>query len=475
MSKKLKLVDGVMLVTGSMIGSGIFIVSADIARTVGSGGWLLMVWVLAGLMTVLAALSYGELAGMMPKAGGQYIYLKEAYGPLTGFLYGWTLFTVIQTGTIAAVGVAFAKFSGVFFPMVSENNVVLEIAGFKITGAQLLAIGSIVFLSWFNSRGIRNGSLLQFIFTSTKLLAIFGLIVAGLLAFDRIIWEQNLMSFWTANTVTKNSTGMMDVVSLSGIGLLSAIGVAMVGSLFSSDAWNNVTFVSGELENPAKNVAKSMVLGTIVVTSIYILCNIVYLGLLPLAGNDQSWDVIQRGIQFAQQDRVGTAAANQIFGIAGVSIMAALIMISTFGCNNGLILSGARVYQVMAQDKLFFKKAAELNAHQVPAKALWIQCIWACALCLSGTYGNLLDYVVFAVLLFYILTVGAVILLRIKRPDHKRPYKTLAYPVVPILYIIAATVICVILLIEKPQFTWPGLGIVLLGIPVFFITRKMDV
>ena len=462
MQKKLNLVDGILLVTGSMIGSGIFIVTADIARNVGGGGYILLCWILAGAMTIMAALSYGELASMYPKAGGQYVYLKEAYNPLVGFLYGWTLFTVIQTGTIAAVAVAFAKFTGVFIPFFSEKNILLQLGFFKLSGAQFLAIASILLLTWFNSRGIQQGSMLQRIFTFT---ALFGLILLGFFYFDKNIWSLNWNSFFAAAKVT-NDNGQLSVVTLSGIALISGIGVSMVGTLFSSDAWNNVTFVSGEMENPHKNVAKSMVFGTIVVT-------IIYFGLLPVVGSPDGNEVIDRGLQFATNDRVGTAAAYQIFGSVAVFLMAGLIMISTFGCNNGLILSGARGYKVMAEDGLFFKKAADLNSSQVPGKALWMQCIWTCLLCLSGTYGDLLDYVVFAVLIFYILTVAAVFILRTKAPTMERPYTTVGYPFIPAIYILLAGLICIILLIYKPSFTWPGLMIVLAGIPVYlFINRK---
>ena len=474
MTKKLSLTDGIMLVAGSMIGSGIFIVSADIARNVGSGGYLLLTWVLAGFMTIMAALSYGELSGMFPKAGGQYIYLREAYNPLIGFLYGWTLFTVIQTGTIAAVGVAFAKFTGVFIPFFSEKNYLLDFGYIKITGAQLLAISSIVLLTWFNSRGIQQGSLLQRIFTTTKLIALFGLIIIGFAFFKSDVWSLNWNSFFASAKTAMNADGQWSVTSLSGITLISAIGISMVGTLFSSDAWNNVTFVSGEMENPAKNVAKSMVIGTLIVTLIYLLANIVYLGLLPVVGSPDGANVLDRGLQFALNDRVGTAASYQIFGSVAVFLMAGLIMISTFGCNNGLILSGARVFQEMAKDGLFFKKAAALNSQSVPGKALWFQCLWTCALCLSGTYGDLLDYVVFAVLIFYILTVGGVILLRINKPDMVRPYKTFGYPFVPIIYIVLALTVCIILLIYKPSFTWPGLMIVLAGIPVYYLIHNAN-
>ncbi len=463
-----------MLVTGSMIGSGIFIVSADIARNLGSGGWLLMAWLIAGLMTIMAALSYGELASLIPNAGGQYVYLREAYNPLVAFLYGWSLFAVIQTGTIAAVGVAFAKFTGVFVPELSEKNILLQIGTFKLSAAQLLAIASIVFLTWYNTRGLRAGSTFQTVFTTAKLLALFGLILLGFVFFDSHIWSQNWSYFWTAHLVKPNEEGLLSLQSLTGMSLLMAIGVSMVGTLFSSDAWNNVTFVAGEMKNPSQDVARSMVIGTLIVTGIYILTNIVYLGLLPLVGQENGVDVMERGIQHALYDRVGTAAAHQIFGTIAVFIMAGLIMVSTFGCNNGLILSGSRVYRVMALDGLFFNRAALLNAKGVPAWALWMQCIWASVLCISGRYGDLLDYVVFAVLIFYILTVAGVIILRIKRPDSNRPYRTPFYPFIPLIYIASALIICIILLVKKPEYTWPGLGIVLLGIPLYYFILKKN-
>lgn len=473
MIKKLSLTEGILLVAGSMIGSGIFIVSADIARNLGGGGYLLFCWILAGIMTIMAAISYGELSAMFPKAGGQYVYLKEAFNPLIGFLYGWSLFTVIQTGTIAAVGVAFSKFTGVFIPFFSEKNIIIDIGLLRISGAQLLAIASIILLTFFNSQGIKQGSIVLRIFTYTKLIALFGLIILGFVFFDKNTWALNWNSFFAAASTT-NSNGALSVTSLSGMALISAIGVSMVGTLFSSDAWNNVTFVSGEMENPAKNVAKSMIFGTVVVTGIYLLANIVYMGLLPVIGTPDGAEVLDRGLQFASNDRVGTAAAYQIFGASAVSIMAALIMISTFGCNNGLILAGARVYKVMADDGLFFKQAAELNNNSVPGKALWFQCIWTCLLCLSGNYGDLLDYVVFAVLLFYILTVAGVIILRKKMPHVDRPYRTYAYPFIPITYIILASLICILLLIYKPNFTWPGLLIVCLGIPVYYYIHSRN-
>ena len=462
MQKKLTLLDGILLVAGSMIGSGIFIVSADIARNVGGAGYLLLTWAIAGAMTIMAAFSYGELSAMMPKAGGQYVYLRESYNPLVGFLYGWSLFLVIQTGTIAAVAVAFAKYAGVLFPFFSEKNIVLDLGVLHISRAQLLAIVAIILLTYINTRGLKGGSLLQRVFTFAKLIALFGLILIGFFCFDKSILTHNFSDMWSTSART-------DPASMS---LFAAIGVSMVGTLFSSITWENVTFVSGEMENPTRNVARSMILGTILVTSIYLLANVIYLGVLPIDGKATGTSVLERGIQFAELDRVGTAAVSVMLGKIGVLVMAGLIMVSTFGCCNGSILSGARVYQAMAEDGLFFKKAVELNKNGVPGMSLWIQCFWICLLCLSGTYGDLLDYVIFAVLIFYILTVAGVFILRIKNPDSERPYRAVGYPVLPILYIIAAITIGIILLIYKPLYTWPGLLIVLSGIPVFYYFSK---
>ena len=471
--RELGLLDSSMIVIGSMIGSGIFIVSADIARTVGSPGHLLLVWLITGLVTVVAALSYGELAGMMPHAGGQYVYLREAYNPLTGFLYGWTLFLVIQTGTIAAVAVAFAKFTAVLIPWFSERHVLISIGGFGFSAAQLLAILSIAVLTYLNLRGLRVGKLVQDIFTITKTAALLGLIVLGILiGRNASAIAANFSNFWNASWTHLADGRIISVESLAGLKLLAALGVAMVGSLFASDAWNNITFTAGEVINPKRNIPLSLVIGTGIVTVLYILGNVAYLLVLPLSSSPNASDVLGRGIQFAADDRVGTAAASMIFGEPAVIIMALFIMVSTFGCNNGLILAGARVYYAMARDGLFFRRAGTLNEKAVPGAALIVQGVWASLLCLSGTYGDLLDYVIFAVLIFYILTIGGIFVLRKKRPDAERPYKALAYPVLPSLYIIVAAAISIDLLIFKPSYTWPGVAIVLLGIPVYFIWRK---
>jgi APA family basic amino acid/polyamine antiporter len=468
--RELRLLDAAMIVIGSMIGSGIFIVSADIARSVGSGGYLLLVWGITGAITVVGALSYGELAGMMPHAGGQYVYLRESYGPLVGFLYGWTLFTVIQTGTIAAVGVAFAKFSAVLFPSLSDAA--FRVGAFAPTGSQFLAIASIIVLTWVNSRGLHGGRLLQDVFTFSKTAALVGLILLGAaVGWQPEVWSANLEAFWDAGRAMVASDGTVGVETLSGIALLSAIGVAMVGSLFSSDAWNNITFAAGEVVDPKRTIPLSLVLGTATVILLYLAANIVYLGILPLQGVPEGADAVARGIQFAEFDRVGTAAASVVFGEPAALIMAVLIMVSTFGCNNGLILAGARVYYAMAQDGLFFRNAGLLNQRSVPAAALWFQAVWAGALCLSGTYSDLLDYVVFAVLVFYILTVLGIFILRRTRPGAERPYRAWGYPVLPALYVAAAAAIAVNLLIMKPAYTWPGAVIVLLGIPVYRLWR----
>jgi APA family basic amino acid/polyamine antiporter len=471
--RTLSLLDSTMIVIGSMIGSGIFIVSADIARTVGSGGWLLVVWLITGAVTITAALSYGELAGMMPKAGGQYVYLREAYNPLVGFLYGWTLFMVIQTGTIAAVAVAFAKFTGVLIPWFSEQHVLWTILGRNITAAQLLAIVSIAILTGVNARGIQEGKFVQNIFTSVKTIALLGLILLGLfVAMKSDVGSGNFSGFWNASWTHMKNGVVESIEMLTGWKILAAVGVAMVGSLFSSDAWNNITFTAGEVVNPKRSIPLSLALGTGIVTLLYVTANLAYVLLLPVVGDPAATDVAGRGIQFALSDRVGTAAASMIFGDMAAYMMTALIMLSTFGCNNGLILAGARVYYAMAQDKLFFASAAKLNTRSVPAVALVFQGVWSSLLCLSGTYGDLLDYVVFAVLVFYILTVGGIFILRKKTPNAERPYRAFGYPIVPAIYIIVAALICIDLLIFKPDFTYPGMAIVISGIPVYYIWKK---
>ncbi len=468
--------DATMIVAGSMIGSGIFIVSADMSRTVGSTGWLLLLWVLSGVITLMAALSYGELAGMMPKAGGQFVYIERAWGKVTSFLYGWAVFTVIQTGVIAAVAVAFAKYSGVFFPFISPDNIVMTAGPITISTAQCLAVAMIFFLTWINTHGIRNGKWIQLVFTTAKLLALLLLILVGIyVGLNYEHFSNNFSNLWDAHTFTQNADkSWTGPIPISGMALVLALGTAMIGSLFSSDAWNNVTFIAGEIRDPRRNIPLSLITGTAIVTVLYILANVAYLGLLPINGDPNSTDVLGQGIQFAASDRVGTAASSMIFGESSVLIMALLIMVSTFGCNNGLLLSGARVYYAMAKDGLFFRHAAQLNKNDVPEFALWIQATWAGLLCLSGTYGDLLDYCTFASLLFYIVTIGGIFILRKKEPDAERPYKVLAYPLLPILYIILAAGICAILLVTKPQNTWSGLFIVSLGLPIyyFFIRKK---
>ena len=471
--RELGLLDSTMIVIGSMIGSGIFIVSADIARTVGSPGYLLLVWLITGAITITAALSYGELAGMLPHAGGQYVYLREAYNPLVGFLYGWTLFLVIQTGTIAAVAVAFAKYTAVLIPLFSENNILFSLFGLKISAAQILAILSVVVLTSTNIRGVRTAKIVQNIFTFSKVVALLGLILlAFFIGKNAAAIGANFSNFWNASWTHISNGKIFSVESLSGSMLLAAIGVAMVGSLFSSDAWNNITFTAAEVKNPRRNIPLSLFLGTAIVTLLYIGANVAYILVLPLKGSPEGASVVGRGIQFALSDRVATAASSMIFGSPAVVIMAVLIMISTFGCNNGLILAGARVYYAMAKDNLFFKKTGTVNKNSVPGVALIVQAVWASLLCLSGTYGDLLDYVIFAVLIFYILTIAGIFLLRKKRPDAERPYKAWGYPFIPALYILAASAISVDLLVFKPMYSWPGMIIVLLGIPVYFIWKK---
>ncbi|NOU46687.1 MAG: amino acid permease [Bacteroidales bacterium] len=468
--KSLTLFDSTAIVIGSMIGSGVFIVGSDMARTLGSPGWLMIAWLITGVLTIFAALSYGELAAMMPKAGGQYVYLREAYNPLSGFLYGWTLFLVIQTGTIAAVAMAFAKFTSVLVPWFSEQNVLFDAGIIKINTTQLFAVFSIFFLTWINTRGIRLGKLVQNSFTITKTIVLIGFILIGLfIARNQEAIKINSSIFWDAAQTTEGVT-----TSLAGFALIAAIGTAMVGSLFSSDAWNNITFTAGEVINPKRNIPLSLFLGTSIVTVLFILANLVYIQVLPLRGNPEGISVFEKGIQFATNDRLGTATIVSFLGEGAAIIMAIFIMISTFGCNNGLILSGARVYYAMAQDNLFFKKAGSLNRNGVPAMGLIFQGVWAGLLCLSGTYSELLDYVIFAVLIFYVLTIAGIFVLRKKRPDADRPYKAFGYPVIPALYIIVATLIMLDLLYYKPNYTWPGLVIVLMGVPVFFIWKRIN-
>lgn len=462
----LRLFDATMIVAGSMIGSGIFIVSADITRNVGSAGWLIIVWLLTGFMTLTAALSYGELSAMFPHAGGQYVYLKEAYNPLTGFVYGWSFFAVIQTGTIAAVGVAFSKFAAYLIPSLSETNFLLKIGRginskgvetfFTISVAQIVAIILIAFLTWTNTKGVKGGKWIQNIFTSTKIISLLGLIIAGVIFFKPDVWHSN----WSdAFSMKKLSDGNIEAVI--GAGVLGAIAASMVGSIFSSDAWNNVTFIAGEIQNPKRNIGLSLFLGTFIVTLIYVCANLMYVAVLPL-----------HEIAFAPQDRVAVAAANSMFGNAGTYVIAIMIMISTFGCNNGLILAGARVYYSMGKDGLFFKKAATLNKHAVPSWALWSQFVVASLLCLSGRYGDLLDMISFVVVIFYVLTIFGIFILRKKRPDAERPYRAFGYPVLPAIYIFMGITFCILLIIYKPNFTWPGLIIALLGIPIYYIVSS---
>ena len=492
--RELSLLDSTMIVAGSMIGSGIFIVSADIARLTGSGGWLVATWVLTGLLTIAAALSYGELAAMMPKAGGQYVYLREAYSPLWGFLYGWTLFAVIQTGTIAAVAVAFARFLGVLLPGIGPTDWIvrpIDISdgyAFSLSRQQSVGILLVVCLTAINTRGIHLGKLIQNGFTTAKTASLVGLIALGFLVGRRSdAIAANFADLWTPRNplpVVPDFFALEPVNATQGAwALLIVLCVAQVGSLFSADAWNNITFTAGEVKNPRRNVPLSLALGTGLVITLYVLANLAYLVVLPLSG-----------IQNAPDDRVGTAVLGVMFGPAGATIMAVAILISTFGCNNGLIFAGARVYYAMAKDGLFFRSTGVLNERHVPATGLWLQCLWTCLLVLPRTrlrdpsggalldatgaprygnlYGNLLDYVVFAVLIFYVLTIAGIFVLRRKRPEAARPYKAFGYPIVPALYIAAAATILVVLLLYRTQTTWPGLLLVLTGLPVYWLWRR---
>ena len=478
----LGLLDSTMLVAGSMIGSGIFIVSAIIAKQVGSPGWLIVVWLVTGVLTLMAALSYGELAAMMPKAGGQYVYLREAFSPLWGFLYGWTLFLVIQTGTIAAVAVGFGRYTGVLIPWVSESKYLIEPIrfgnyAFSLSTAQLLGLAMIALLTFMNTRGLNLGKLIQNIFTTAKTGALIALILLGIIVGIRSgAGAENFKDFWTLRG------GLQEVgpglTAITAFGLFVGICVAQTNSLFSADAWNNITFTAGEVKNPKRNIPLSLAFGTFLVIGLYLLANVAYLAALPFSA-----------IQNAPSDRVASETANVIFPGTGATIMAVAIMISTFGCNNGLILAGARAYYAMARDGLFFRRVGELNKNHVPAWGLIIQGIWAGILVLPRTvktdaagnvtgygnlYGNLLDYVISAALIFYILTILGLFVLRKKRPDAERPYKAFGYPIIPALYIIGASVILVVLFIYQTATTWPGLIIVLTGVPIYFLWRKSD-
>jgi APA family basic amino acid/polyamine antiporter len=482
------------IVMGSMIGSGIFIVSAEMSRGLGSPALLIAAWLVTASMTIIGALSYGELAAMMPKAGGQYVYLRESLGPLWGFLYGWTLFLVIQTGTVAAVGVAFGKFLGVFFPSVSGSNWIWHIGhvpavqvGPMLLGnmeiglntANLAAIVVLTLLTALNSLGVRMGSAVQNVFTSAKVLALAAVVMVGLIAKNATAIAANFgagwHNFWAGagwGTQHAVQVGVGGPTTL--VGVLTIVAAVQVGSLFSSDSWNNVTFTAGEIRNPRRNIPLSLVIGTGVVLSLYVLCNFVYLTVLPMAGDAAATTIMGRGIQYASEDRVATAVMEQAFAGSGAKLMAAVILISTFGCVNGLLMAGARVYYAMSQDGLFFKSVGKLSeGSKTPVNALWVQWAWACLLCLSGSYGQLLDYVIFAVLVFYILTITGLFVLRRTRPDAARPYRALGYPVLPGIYIVMALWICVVLLRYKPQYTWPGLIIVLLGIPVYLVWTRM--
>lgn len=481
------------IVMGSMIGSGIFIVSAEMSRTLNSPALLIAAWLVTAVMTIIGALSYGELAAMMPKAGGQYVYLRESLGPLWGFLYGWTLFLVIQTGTVAAVGVAFGKFLGVFFPSVSGSHwlwhigrvpawhvgpMVLGNMDIGLNTANLTAIVIITLLTLLNTFGVKMGAAVQNVFTSAKVLALVAMVLVGVVVRDPVAIAANFgegwKNFWAGagwSTLHASQIGGTEYV-----GLLTIVAIVQVGSLFSSDAWNNVTFTAGEIRNPKRNLPLSLAIGTSVVLLLYVLCNFVYLSVLPLAGDPHATTIVGRGIQFAQEDRVATAVMERAFTGNGARLMAAAILISTFGCVNGMLLAGARVYYAMSRDGLFFKSVGKLSERsKTPVNSLWVQWAWTCLLCISGSYGQLLDYVIFAVLVFYILTIIGLFVLRRTRPDAARPYRAFGYPILPGLYIVMATWICLVLLRYKPQYTWPGLILVLLGVPVYLVWRRQDI
>lgn len=489
--QSLGLYSSTAIVVGSMIGSGIFLVDSDIARVTNSPVLYLGAWVLTAAMTMIAALSYGELAAMMPRAGGQYVYIREAFGPFWGFLYGWTMFSVIQTGTIAAVCVAFGKFLGVFFPSVSTTNWLWHIAhvpavpvGPMVLGnmeiglstANLAGIVVVFVLAFINLFGVRLGALVQNVFTSAKALSLAGLILlAFTVGINATAWNANFGAHWSQFWANAGWHDLHPVqVGVGGptvlVNLFVILAVVQVGSLFSADAWNNITFTAGEVKNPKRNIPLSLVLGTGFVITVYILASLAYLVVLPMHGDATGATVLSRGIQHATEDRVGTAALEQIFHSGGAQIMAAAVLISTFGCANGLTMAGARVYYAMSKDGLFFKSVGKLHPKwSTPVAAILVQALWTAVLCVSGSYGQLLDYIIFAELCFYILTIAGLFVLRVKRPDAERPYKALGYPVLPALYITMAAWVCIVLLRYKPQYTWPGLVLVLLGIPVYFV------
>ena len=525
--KRLGLFDGTMLVAGSMIGSGIYIVSADITRDVGGAGWLLAVWAVAGVMTILGALAYAELAAMMPHAGGQYVYLREAYSPLWGFLYGWTSFTVIQTGTIAAVGVAFAKFLGVLvprlgtgddailyqgppfagiplpLPWLAEPIRLFEMKHFTITAGQLIGVGVILLLTWWNSRGLTGGKWLQNVFTVTKIGSLLVLVIIGLsLTVNSSIRAANFVDPWGGIYQSEQFGATQKMLSSGGLLVaLMVMGGALVGALFSADAWNNVTFTAGEVRNPQRNLPLSLICGTGIVIGLYLLANVGYVSSLPVQASPekraalaavnkeesgqakatasqkeiaQTATIMDRGIEYADNDRVGTALIELVSPRNGAMIMAIAIMISTFGCQNGLILSGARLTYAMARDGLFFRTVGTLNRNHVPGAGLWFQAVWASLLVFSGTYSNLLDYVIFAAVLFYALTVAGLFVLRFRRPAAERPYRALGYPLLPLVYLLLCTAVMIDLLIVKPVYTWPGLLLVLLGVPVYILWRAIS-
>lgn len=500
--KSLGLLDATFLVAGSMIGSGIFIVSAEMSRDLGSSGWLLFTWLLTGIITLFGALSYGELAAMFPKAGGQFVYIREAWGKLPSFLYGWTTFAVIQTGVIAAVAVAFGKFAGVFFPVLVDKTLfelgtmnggftgifcpslvdhnLFDSVALKINGANFVGVGTILLLTIINVRGINYGKIIQAIFTSSKLIALAVLIIAGIVVgFSSGFFDENFQNMWEATSTKELTKGNWTTSELTSVGLMIVLSTTIINSLFSSDAWNNVTFIAGDIRNPEKNLPRSLFLGTFIVTILYILANVAYLGLLPLHGTPFEGDFVytkeavqSTGIQFASSDRVGTSAAFMLFGNVANILMAILIMISTFGCNNGLIMAGSRLFYAMSKDGLFFKKASRLNSFGVPAWAMWIQALWAIILCCSGSYGILIKFATFGSMIFYIVTILGLFKLRRTMPDANRPYKAFGYPVIPFLYLVFACVICVSLTVFTFWDTFGSIILILAGIPIYYLVFK---
>lgn len=472
MKRDLGLFDAILMVVGSMVGSGIFIVSTDMARMVGSPGLLLVTWLGTGLLVMAIALSFGELAAMMPKVGGQYVFLREAYNPLIGFLYGWTYFFVIATGSVAAVEMAFAKYSAALFPAFGEDNILWQIGSWQVSATQVVAMICIILLTAINCQGVRHGKIMQNVLTVTKLVTLVGMIAAGILiGYNHEVVMANFANFWQAAWTKVTHGGGFQIEELYGFGIVTAVATASVFAIFSMDSWSIIAGIAGEIKNPKKTIPLSLTIGVGTVVILYVLANVAYLCVLPLTGSPGADTVVGRGIQFATDGRVGAATIQQVFGPVGGVVLSFLIMLSCFGCSNGVVLGAARVYYAMARDGVFFKKMGELSPKGVPATALLWQCVWTCVLCLTGSFDKLAQYAMLAALLFYVLSVIGVFILRKKKPEAERPYKVIGYPVLPAVAVILMMGIIVDLLYFQSENTLPSLALVLLGVPVFFLRK----